>query len=102
MKDNKISQLSQGVLKGEKKATAKLMRHIEKEDTIAAGEIQLLYEHTGKSHVVGITGLPGSGKSTLVDCLIDYFNSQNKSVGVIAIDPSSPFSGGSILGTEYG
>jgi len=60
--------------------------------------LKLLYGHTGHSHVVGITGLPGSGKSTLIDVMIDYFRSGKKTVGVIAVDPSSPFTGGSFLG----
>jgi len=57
-----------------------------------------LFPHTGKSTIVGITGSPGSGKSTLVDKLIGYLRSDHKEIGIIAVDPSSPFSGGAILG----
>ncbi|MBU4293875.1 MAG: methylmalonyl Co-A mutase-associated GTPase MeaB [Actinobacteria bacterium] len=90
--------LANGVLKADIKAAAKLMRYIEEEDTNAIDELKLLYANTGHSHVIGITGLPGSGKSTLIDVMIDYFRSSKKTVGIIAVDPSSPFTGGSFLG----
>ena len=93
-----MGDLAQGVLKKDKKAVAKLMRYIENEDIRAVSELQTLYKHAGNSYVIGITGLPGSGKSTLVDSLIELYRVNNKSVGVIAIDPSSPFTGGSFLG----
>jgi LAO/AO transport system kinase len=93
-----MGSLANGVLKADIKAAAKLMRYIEEEDTRAIDELKLLYGHTGHSHVIGITGLPGSGKSTLIDVMIDYFRSSKKTVGVIAVDPSSPFTGGSFLG----
>ena len=93
-----MEPLANGVLKADIKAAAKLMRYIEEEDTRAIDELKLLYGHTGHSHVIGITGLPGSGKSTLIDVMIDYFRSAKKTVGVIAVDPSSPFTGGSFLG----
>ncbi|MCB9708352.1 MAG: methylmalonyl Co-A mutase-associated GTPase MeaB [Myxococcales bacterium] len=58
----------------------------------------LLYAHTGRAYILGITGSPGSGKSSLVDALVVHFRGENRKVGVVAIDPSSPFSGGAILG----
>lgn len=86
------------VLEGDIKATAKLMRYIEEEDIKAVEELKYLYVHIGNSYIIGITGLPGSGKSSLIDMIIDYFRINKKTVGVIAIDPTSPFTGGSILG----
>src|SRR6185312_10024198 len=60
--------------------------------------MKLLYPHTGRAWVLGITGNPGSGKSTVVDALIAHYRKQHKRVGVVAVDPTSPFSGGAILG----
>jgi len=93
-----LDHLSNGILKADVKSAAKLMRKIEEEDIKAIEELKLLYPHTGHSHVIGITGLPGSGKSSLIDALIENFRNINKTVGVIAVDPTSPFTGGSILG----
>jgi LAO/AO transport system kinase len=90
--------LAEGVLKADIKSTAKLMRYIEEEDIRAINELKALYSHIGNSHVIGVTGLPGSGKSSIIDVLIENFRSDNKTVGVIAVDPTSPFTGGSILG----
>jgi LAO/AO transport system kinase len=65
----------------------------------AAREIlKRLYPHTGRAHIIGITGSPGVGKSTLTDRLIHYLRAQGRTVGVVAVDPTSPFSGGAILG----
>ncbi|MCL5069785.1 MAG: methylmalonyl Co-A mutase-associated GTPase MeaB [Actinobacteria bacterium] len=93
-----MGSLANGVLEADIKSAAKLMRYIEEEDLRAIDELKLLYTNTGHSHVIGITGLPGSGKSTLIDVMIDYFRLGKKTVGVIAVDPSSPFTGGSFLG----
>ena len=90
--------LAEGVLKSDIKSTAKLMRYIEEEDIRAINELKVLYSHIGHSHIIGITGLPGSGKSSLIDMMIEDFRTCNKTVGVIAVDPTSPFTGGSILG----
>jgi LAO/AO transport system kinase len=80
------------------RAAAKLIRNAEDEMPDAIEELKELYPHTGKAYIIGITGSPGSGKSTLVDMLISSFRQRNETVGVIAIDPSSPFTGGAILG----
>ncbi|MDD3521027.1 MAG: methylmalonyl Co-A mutase-associated GTPase MeaB [Actinomycetota bacterium] len=93
-----MESLSEGVLKGDIRSTAKLMRYIEDEDIRAMGELKKLYSNTGKSHIIGVTGLPGSGKSSLINTLVENFRSSGKTIGVIAVDPSSPFTGGSILG----
>ena len=90
--------LAKEVLQGNIKATARLIRDVEDELPSAIEELKALYPYTGRSYIIGITGSPGSGKSTLIDMLIDVFRKRGKTIGVIAIDPSSPFSGGAILG----
>lgn len=92
-----MSKLAGGVLRGDIRAAAKLLREVEDESPQAVEELKCLYPHTGRSHIVGITGAPGSGKSTLLDALIGIFRGSGKTVGVVAVDPSSPFSGGAIL-----
>ncbi len=86
------------ILKGEVKAAARLMRDLD--DGVPQGRevLKYLYPHSGRAHVIGITGSPGVGKSTLTDRLIQYLRLEGKTVGVVAVDPTSPFSGGAILG----
>jgi len=86
------------ILEGNVLAAARLMRDIEDELPDAVEELKNIYPHTGEAHIVGITGAPGVGKSTLIDSLISIFRKKNMKVGVIAIDPTSPFTGGAILG----
>jgi len=74
------------------------MRKADDRDPSAATELDALFPHTGRAHVVGITGNPGAGKSTLVDMLMQTFRSSGRKVGVVAVDPSSPYTGGAILG----
>ncbi len=74
------------------------MRRADDRDPTAREELTGLFPHTGKAHVIGITGNPGAGKSTLVDMVVQDLRSRDLTVGVIAIDPSSPFTGGAILG----
>lgn len=93
-----VTTLADGVLRGDIRAAARLLRDIEDESPDAVAELKALYPRTGQSYVIGITGAPGAGKSTLLDALIDCFRQQGKTVGVLAVDPSSPFSGGAILG----
>ena len=87
----------QRILHGDTRAVARLMTLVEGGDASAIRALKALYPHTGKAHVVGITGPPGSGKSTMVDRLTQALRRDGKSVGVVAIDPTSPFSGGAIL-----
>ncbi len=90
--------LAEQVLKGNIRAAARLMRDIDDARPQAIEELKRLYPHTGNAFIVGITGPPGAGKSTLVDQLTASFRGRGKKVGVVAIDPTSPFTGGAILG----
>ena len=91
-------ELVAGVLRGEHRAIARAISAVENETGIGRAIVQGIHPHLGRAHVLGITGAPGAGKSTLVSELIGEFTRRGKSVGVVAVDPSSPFSGGAILG----
>jgi len=86
------------ILAGEVRAAARLMRELDDGVPGAREVLKNLYPHSGRGHIVGITGSPGVGKSTLTDRLIQHLRIQEKTVGVVAVDPTSPFSGGAILG----
>jgi GTPase len=86
------------ILAGEVRAAARLMRELDDGVPGAREVLKNLYPNSGQAHIVGITGSPGVGKSTLTDRLIQHLRIQDKTVGVVAVDPTSPFSGGAILG----
>ena len=86
------------ILKGDVRAGARLMRDLDDRRPDAMQALKALFPHTGKAYVVGITGNPGAGKSTVVDAIIAHYRAAGERVGVIAVDPTSPFSGGAILG----
>ena len=91
-------ELVKKILEGDVRLAARLMRGVEDGDPDAFEKIEKVYLHTGNTFIVGITGAPGAGKSTLVDTLISTFRKRDMTVGVVAIDPTSPFTGGAILG----
>ncbi len=86
------------VLAGDPRAIARAISLIEDDHPAAAALIRTLFPHTGRATLVGVTGPPGAGKSTLVDRLVTDARAAGETIGVIAVDPTSPFTGGSILG----
>lgn len=92
------ADLVTGVLEGRSIAIARMISRAEEGYPEAADALGEVYKHGGKAHIIGITGVPGAGKSTLVSALIKAYAADGHKVGVIAVDPSSPFSGGAILG----
>ncbi|GAB4408451.1 MAG: methylmalonyl Co-A mutase-associated GTPase MeaB [Anaerolineales bacterium] len=91
-------QLAQGVLAGDPRALARLISLVEDEHPWARTALAILYPRTGRAHLVGITGAPGTGKSTLVNEMAKVYRRRGLTVGIVAVDPTSPFSGGAILG----
>lgn len=86
------------LLAGSRLALARAITAVENEYDNAVEIMQAIYPHTGNARILGVTGAPGAGKSTLTDKLVKYYRGQDKRVGIVAIDPTSPFSGGAILG----
>src|SRR5258708_38478346 len=93
-----MHDLAARVLAKDVRAVARAMRLIDDRHGDYSAILKDLFPHTGRAWVVGVTGNPGSGKSTLADRLIEALRAQKKTVGVIAVDPTSPFTGGAILG----
>ena len=87
-----------GVLESKIRPAARLMRLLDDRVPGSEAALRKLYPHTGRARVIGVTGNPGSGKSTLVAQLIDHYRAADLKVGVVCVDPSSPFTGGAILG----
>lgn len=90
--------LVQKVIEGQRPAIARMITLAENEAPEATQALRQLYPSTGRAYIVGITGPPGAGKSTLTDKLVKELRKRGKTVGIIAIDPTSPFTGGAILG----
>jgi len=93
-----MSTAVEKVIAGDVRTVARLIRDIDDRVPGVREVLKELYVHTGKAYVVGITGAPGVGKSTLVDQMLNHLRKKGKTVGVLAVDPTSPFSGGAILG----
>lgn len=93
-----IAGLVNSMLAGEKKSLAQLISLVENDSPALSEIIEIIRPHLGKAYRIGITGPPGGGKSTLVDKLTSTIRSKGLSVGIIAVDPSSPISGGAVLG----
>lgn len=83
---------------GDSRALARAISVVENHDQGSTDLLKALFPYTGKARILGLTGAPGAGKSTLVDQLAKHYRSQNRTVGIIAVDPTSPYSGGAILG----
>ncbi len=94
----KMERFVQGVLSGDKRSAAKIISLVENNGPEKKKVLTQLYPHTGKAYLIGVTGSPGAGKSSITDCLTKEIRKENLSVGIIAIDPSSPFTGGALLG----
>lgn len=93
-----MSELVQRLLTGDRRALARILTIIENASTDAETVQAALYPHTGRAWVVGVTGAPGTGKSSLVNTLAKAYRARNETVGILAVDPTSPFTGGAILG----
>ena len=90
--------LSEGVLAGDPRAVARAISLIENEEPAGAELIRRIFGQTGRAYLMGVTGPPGAGKSTLVDRMTTEIRKEGKTVGVVAVDPTSPYTGGAILG----
>jgi LAO/AO transport system kinase len=93
-----LDELVRAAILGDKRAIARLISIAENNGTLAREALKALYPYTGKAHVIGVTGAPGTGKSTLVNELAKEFRLRGFKVGIVAVDPTSPFTGGAILG----
>jgi LAO/AO transport system kinase len=93
-----LHALLERIIKGDRRAVARALTIIENDGTEKEALLQSMYPYAGSAHVVGFTGSPGAGKSTLVDQVITLLRARGQTVGVLAVDPSSPFTGGALLG----
>ena len=90
--------LVDSILKGDRLALARILTQVENNTPDGRAALDSLFPHTGKAHLIGVTGAPGTGKSSLVNRLALHYREQRKTVAIVAVDPSSPFTGGAVLG----
>jgi LAO/AO transport system kinase len=95
---NKTEELAEGVFSGDKRCIARAITVIENNLPEAKKIVATIFAHTGKAHIVGLTGPGGAGKSTLIEKVVREYRKRGKTVGVVAVDPTSPFTGGAFLG----
>jgi LAO/AO transport system kinase len=96
--DDSSQQWVERLRGGDPRALARAISMVENREPGSTGLLKALFPHTGKARILGLTGAPGAGKSTLVDQLARHYRGQNHSVGIVAVDPTSPYTGGAILG----
>lgn len=94
----KVEELAEGVLAGNIHSIARAITTVENNPPEAQALVARIFPHTGKAHVIGLTGPGGAGKSTLIEKLVREYRKRGKTVGVVAVDPTSPFTGGAFLG----
>lgn len=93
-----MTDLVTDLLAGNRRALARILTQVENNTPASQKALAALFPHTGKAWLIGVTGAPGTGKSSLVNALAKAYREQGKTVGIVAVDPTSPFSGGAILG----
>ncbi len=94
----KNKEIIKGILKGDHRSIARAITIVENEPTEGQRIIAAIYPHTGRAHIIGLTGPGGAGKSTLIEKIVREYRRQKRTVGVVAVDPTSPFTGGAFLG----
>jgi len=94
----KTEEIAKGVLSGNRRSIAKAITIIENNEPETPELVAKIYPHTGKAHIIGLTGAGGAGKSTLIEKIVKEYRRRGKTVGVVAVDPTSPFTGGAFLG----
>src|SRR6187397_1475280 len=98
MDSSNPGDLPEGIFNGDVRSLARAITRVENRSPEGTDLLRRLYPHTGKARIIGITGSPGSGKSSLVDRLAAFYRRKNNTLAIVAVDPSSPFSGGAVLG----